>query len=281
VVTFTRFGREVFERAFAGSDLSPPPVSVIPHGVDAARFRPLVPADPAEGRRMARDLLFPGRPDLADAFVVLNANRNNPRKRVDLTLAAFAAFAEHRPDALLYLHMGMRDSGFDLLPMAAELGIRERLLLTTESPAKPEISDEHLNLIYNACDVGINTSNGEGWGLVAFEHGATGAAQVLPEHSACAELWTGRALLVPVAPTAQDPWEVSVPAAAAALGRLYDDRALLRELSGRALQHARSGSFDWGHIADRWEELLLACAAEPPRSPLAGGRGFEERGHRR
>ena len=30
--------------------------------------------------------------------------------------------------------------------------------------------DEQLNLIYNAVDVGINTANGEGWGLVPFEH---------------------------------------------------------------------------------------------------------------
>jgi hypothetical protein len=61
------------------------------------------------------------------------------------------------------------------------------------------VSDRELNLLYNACDVGINTSMGEGWGLVSFEHGAAGAAQVFPDHTACTELWSGRAELIPPA----------------------------------------------------------------------------------
>lgn len=266
VVTFTRFGRDLVEAAFRGSGAGAPPLATIPHGLDTTRFRPLVPGDGAGSRRMARDLLFPDRPDLGEAFLVLNANRNNPRKRVELTLAAFAAFARSRPDAFLYLHMGMVDSGIDVLATATDLGVRDRLLLTTESAARPVVSDEHLNLIYNACDAGINTSTGEGWGLVAFEHGATGAAQVLPEHSACLELWEGSALLVPLDPRPEDPWLVSVPAAADALGRLYDDRALLRDLSGRALALARSPHLGWGAVAALWEEVLLATLAGPSRA---------------
>jgi D-inositol-3-phosphate glycosyltransferase len=42
------------------------------------------------------------------------------------------------------------------------------------------VDDRQLNLLRNACDVGINTSMGEGWGLAGFEHGATGAAQIVP-----------------------------------------------------------------------------------------------------
>lgn len=74
----------------------------------------------------------------------------------------------------LYLHMGMQDRGVDVLGLARALGIEDRLLLTTTAPERPHVSDEHLGLIYQACDVGVNTSAGEGWGLVAFEHGATG-----------------------------------------------------------------------------------------------------------
>ena len=64
----------------------------------------------------------------------------------------------------------------------------------------PVVSDAALNRIYNACEVGLNTSAGEGWGLVAFEHGATRAAQVVPRHSACEELWEGAASLLPTTP---------------------------------------------------------------------------------
>jgi hypothetical protein len=39
---------------------------------------------------------------------------------------------------------------------------------------------------------------------VAFEHAATGAAQVLPRHSANAALWEGAAVLVDPAATGND-----------------------------------------------------------------------------
>ena len=85
--------------------------------------------------------------------------------------------------------MGMLDVGLDVLDGARQLGIADRLLVSTTAADHPTLDDEHLNLVYNACDVGLNTSTGEGFGLVALEHGATGAAQVLPDHSACAELY--------------------------------------------------------------------------------------------
>lgn len=30
---------------------------------------------------------------------------------------------------------------------------------------------------------------GEGWGMVSFEHVATGAVQIVPDRSACGKLW--------------------------------------------------------------------------------------------
>jgi hypothetical protein len=41
------------------------------------------------------------------------------------------------------------------------------------------LSDESINHIYNACDYGVNTSNGEGFGLCQLEHLATGAIQIV------------------------------------------------------------------------------------------------------
>jgi glycosyltransferase involved in cell wall biosynthesis len=39
--------------------------------------------------------------------------------------------------------------------------------------------DSDINNMYNACDVGINTCLGEGFGLCNFEHASLGAAQVV------------------------------------------------------------------------------------------------------
>ena len=60
------------------------------------------------------------------------------------------------------------------------------------------LTEQQINLLYNACDVGINTSMGEGWGLISFEHGATGAAQIVPAHTSFIENWTGAADLLRV-----------------------------------------------------------------------------------
>jgi D-inositol-3-phosphate glycosyltransferase len=256
--------RDAVADAFARLGIAPPPLEVIPHGLDADRFRPI-----AGGRRAARALLFPDRPELADAFLVLNANRNTARKRPDLTLEAFARFARDKPDARLYLHMAMRERGPSLHELAAGLGIADKLLVTTAGDTHPEVSDERLNLIYNACDAGVNASTSEGWGLVAFEHAATGAAQVLPRHSAHAALWEGAAVLVDPAATGSDPLDfvshaIVAPAdLAAALEPLYRDRALLGEWSRRAYARAHEPAWRWERIGRQWSALLADVDSRP------------------
>jgi glycosyltransferase involved in cell wall biosynthesis len=269
LVLYTRSARAVADQAFRAAGLPPPAMAVIPHGVDSERFRPLVAGNPTASRAEARRRLFPGERGIEDAFVVLNANRNQKRKRVDLTLRGFAPVARERPGARLYLHMGMRDLGVDVPALAAELGIADRLLVTTREPDRPIVTDEHLNLIYNACDVGLNTAAAEGWGLVSFEHAATGAAQVVPDHGASAELWRDRALLVPTRPGARGARLVAAQGVAEALRRLADDPGLRADLADRAFAHATAPGFGWSAIAARWEHALLSCLRGEPSAVTA------------
>jgi glycosyltransferase involved in cell wall biosynthesis len=237
VVFYTRAGLSA-----AGAGL--PSVAVIPHGVDRTRFFPL----PDARRRLGWDLG-------PDAFVVLNANRNIRRKRVEATMEGFASFSRGRPDAWLYLHMGMRDLGCDVAALAGSLGIADRLLTTGCPDGPPRVPDSHLNLIYNACDVGVNTASAEAFGLVSLEHAATGAAQIVPAVPAALELWGSAATLLEAPPSSD--------ALAAALGRLYDDRRLLAERSRAAFEHASGERFSWPAIARQWEELLRGCLTRP------------------
>lgn len=265
-VAYTEFGRQEVERAVAKvRQRDPafrfPTVEVLPHGVDVETFRPPAGEFPASGlpdRSRAIESLY-GDDVPPEAFIVLNANRNQPRKRIDLTIEGFALFAEGKPDDVyLHLHMGVEDSGWNVLRLARRYGLEDRLILTHEGSNLPAVSDRQLSRIYQAAAVGINTSIAEGWGLVAFEHGATGAAQIVPRHSACAELWDGAAwLLDPVARlttegTLNDGWFVSAEGVAEGLEALYSNPDLLVELSRAAHRKAFDPSLRWPTIAERW-----------------------------
>src|SRR5204862_3751525 len=187
VVVYTEFARSEFEGAFdrlrekrgAGEF---PAVDVIPHGVDRSRFHPLPgllqTSFASPGRAEAKRKVFAGLEDLADSFVALNASRPDKRKRVDLTIEGFARFAADKPaNVRLCLHhaiMGEPEKN-QIKSLVERFDLTERLYLNPL--AGGIVDDAALNLLYNACDVGITTSMGEGWGLVSSEHGATGAAQ--------------------------------------------------------------------------------------------------------
>ncbi len=242
-VVFTKFAAAQLHDAY-----------VIPHGVDTSDFYPM-------SRIEARKELFPDRPELWDGFWVLNANRNQLRKRLELTLRGFAQFAANKPaNVRLYLHSGLNDIGVNLMYEAEKLGITDRLLFTHGGDHHPASSTKSLNAIYNACDVGVNTATGEGWGLISCEHAATRAAQIVPRHSACAEIWDGAAELMPVAAVDEthffnggiiDPADL-----ADSLERLYADRTLYEARAQSAYERMQNPAYRWETIATQWRTLL-------------------------
>lgn len=260
-----------------------PPVSIIPHGVDTEVFRPLFPltGNVVEARKAARDRLLPGSDALNDAFIVLNANRNQPRKRIDVTIAGFARFAGDKPgNVMLYLHMGMSDIGWDIRELARRHGIMDRLIITHEGDNVPGSSPEQLNRIYNACDVGINTSEAESWGLTAFEHAATGAAQIVPGHTGTREIWDGVAeMLTPTlsltSPGSLTASELIDPeTVAVTLERLYRNPDLLQARSIGAYEHATQARYSWDTVAQSFDRILSELIDQPEGglrdSPILG-----------
>lgn len=243
-----------------------PRMDIIPHGVDTTTFRPLTDHDsPDEGTRRlrARKLLFPGQPELHDAFIVLNANRNQPRKQIDLTMKGFARFAAGKPSNVkLYLHMGIEDRGWNIVIMSRSLGIADRLILTSDENSHPNLPPERLNLLYNACNVGINTASGEAWGLVSFEHAATLAAQIVPRHTSQIELWQGSAewaepvMTLTNTGVLNEAHLVSPESVASALERLYADDDYREMMSRKAYDNSRKDEYHWAAIAEQWKNVF-------------------------
>jgi glycosyltransferase involved in cell wall biosynthesis len=275
VVVYTDFARKEFEGAFdrlrakQGGEF--PPVAVIPHGVDRSRFHPLPALSQAAfaspGRVEAKQKVFAGLQDAENSFIVLNASRPNKRKRIDLTIEGFALFAAGKSaNVRLCLHHALmiEQEREQVHTLIERFKLQERVHLNPLGESVVE--DAALNLLYNACDVGLLTSMGEGWGLVSFEHGAAGAAQIVPDHSACAEIWNGRAEMIPLARryipkfSTLEMGEVSADGVAQALDNLYRDPQRRQQLAQAAFKAAQNPAYAWDAVAQRFGDLFAELA---------------------
>ena len=176
---------ELWKKKFA--EYGPfPDVRVLEHAVDPTVFSCMPPSSVASVRT---NLSVP-----SDAILFLNANRNSQRKRLDLTLGGFARLLARNPTKpyhLLILTNASPQSGafYDLQRIFIEelkgqgldVQTHVRKLLLIDSSPPNLMSDEAINQIYNASDIGVNTSDGEGFGLCQLEHMYTGAPQVVTD----------------------------------------------------------------------------------------------------
>lgn len=153
-------------------------IDIIHHGFDKSLYF-TVP------REMVRKQM--GLP--LDAFLFICLNRNQPRKRYDILIMAFVELIVKNPQKPLFL-LCVCDKGEKGGWILQEIFKRElklrgvplepflnRLLLSTKDMS---FRDEEINLFYNVADVGVSTSDGEGWGLCNFEQMGVGVPQIVP-----------------------------------------------------------------------------------------------------
>jgi glycosyltransferase involved in cell wall biosynthesis len=252
VICYTEFGAKDWQAWGCEK-----PVAVIPHGITEGQFYPI---DKLEARkRLGLD---------PDDFIILNANRNQARKRIDITIDAFAQFAVGRPDTKLYLHMGLKDQGWDVMNLFGKqmrrhgLDPNGRIIMTTQGTQPPNVPVELLNVIYNAADIGVNTCKGEGHGLVNHEHAACRVAQVVPNHTSCKEIFEGAGVLIESEFIDIDMnfnREMPMPSArhlAEIFADLYEDRTLLEAYAESCYERATDDKYQWSTIATQFDEIF-------------------------
>ena len=170
-----------WKRVFLGYGPAPD-VRVMEHAVDTTMFSRM----PSDARYAIRkNINLP-----ADAIVLLNANRNSQRKRLDLTIQGFVRAVAKNPKLHLMIASNLNPQTgayYDTQRIYAEelklqgldpyTYIRNLILVDTSAPNI--VDDDGVNQMYNLADIGINTSDGEGFGLCQLEHLYTGAPQVV------------------------------------------------------------------------------------------------------
>ena len=155
------------------------PIDVILHGFESDVYKQLPRSD------IRKHLKIP-----EEAFVYLNVNRNQPRKRYDIMIMAFTELVVKYPTKPIFL-MCICDKGekggwwiFELYQRELKLrGVNveqfaNRLMISTQDMV---FKDEDINVFYNVADVGVNSADGEGWGLCNFEQMGLGIPQVVPK----------------------------------------------------------------------------------------------------
>jgi glycosyltransferase involved in cell wall biosynthesis len=255
VVPYCRFAQRVYDEA--GVDCVEP----IYHGVDTSVFRP---ADERKELRKALEL-----PE--DAFVFgINAANTGPRKNIPNMMRAFHQFLRRNPrarkDCYLLVHTyPVPDENF---PDAYHLyqvwealgGPVENFCCTTPERYLEGLSDEGMARWYNAIDVLLNCSMGEGFGLPILEAAACGVPSIATRFSSMEELVEGRGWLVEVAdmvPMQHISSWMAVPSTEGmvrVMAEGYGDRGKVRKLGQRAYEFARTN--EWGAVGRRWLELL-------------------------
>lgn len=269
-VFYTQFGVDEARRGgYEG------PATVIPHGVDSVLYHPILREEAREQLGILNQM-----PD--DAFIVGNINRNQPRKRLDLTLMYFARWLEEYeiPDNVyLLLHCARRDIGWDLFQLARYLGIRKRLVFSNIAETSMSgVAEEAMPFIYNAIDLQVSTTLGEGWGLTTHEGMACGIPQLVPEWSALAEWPRGAVSYAPIgAYQAADNMITTIGGIADGsafireMDRLYQNPDLRDEMAKKALARATEARFKWDNIAVQFDQVLRAQLVEKAPEPVAVG----------
>lgn len=266
-IAYTNFGRKhLILGGFTGR------CDVIPHGVDTSIYYPMEKTEALQKLTLTQKIK-------PDSFVVGAVARNQPRKRLDLTIQAWAKWwidAGQPRNAYLYMHTTMQDIGWNVLQLATYYGINEQFIVTNPRMTLHNcLLEENMRLVYGAFDVQLHTPLGEGWGLTAHEGMACKRAQIMPRYSALAEWPEGCVRYVPVT-----SYEVTHNAintiggvvdfngVVEAIEELYTNKELRDDYAEKGYARATEDRFKWDVIAEQFHNVLMETVMEGQSRPV-------------
>lgn len=191
IVAYSRYGQRQIKEAGFECDY-------VPHAIDTDLFKP---GDKAQARQ---ELGFP-----QDRYVVsiVAANKGWPaRKAWAEMLTGFKRFQDAHPEALLYCHttkepFGSSGQGIYFDPLRKQVGIPDgAIAFPTQGNLAIGVPDEQIASIYQASDVLLLASMGEGFGLPIVEAQACGCPVITQDCSAMSELTCNGIALEPLQP---------------------------------------------------------------------------------
>lgn len=181
-VCYTEFGKRVSIK----HDHKLKDMRVLYHGTDKSIYKPM-DKEAISGMRTT----FWGDGN-AEKFIILNINRNQPRKDLTRTFAVFSKMKEVYKDAFLYCLSNPGDIGGNIIDIALQFGLEWGKDWFSPDPTRynPMLGfpEHQVSMLYNLSDVCISTTLGEGWGFSLTEAMACKCPVIFPDNTSIREI---------------------------------------------------------------------------------------------
>lgn len=256
-IAMSRFGERMMRQA--GFD-----PFYVPHAVETQVYKPLDAAGRSEARKLWQV-------DDEKFFAVCVAANKGPRKNLDRLLKAWARFVDAHPESLLYIHTDPRpfNHGHDLSQLVELYEIpRDSIRFADQYRLiMGDYGSERMNALYNAADVFVLPSAGEGFGVPIIEAQAAGCPAIVTDFSSMSELIDHDArYLIPIdqddiAATTQGA-EQALPKVSAILATLERAFAARHDESQRTIAREFALLYDIERVMERHMLPVLECIAE-------------------
>lgn len=236
-----------------------------------------------------------------NAFVIGCVARLNPRKHHQRLLYAMRIFLDKYPkeeqkNILLYLHLDPQDPlmyhdpnhNYQFLEWIDTMGLSKNVIMTPGNSYHSGLPISYVNKLYNAFDLHVIPTGGEGFGVPFIECAATGVPTIATDYTTTKEHlylrspYTDkeikenekgrRGIAVPYSKLymeiaqVQKAW-VDVNALADAMNTYYTDRELLKEHGENAKVYVEK-YYQYDTLMEKWAELLDRVYTNIELAPL-------------
>jgi glycosyltransferase involved in cell wall biosynthesis len=260
VVTMANFGKAQYQGA-----------TTVYHGVDPERFWPVEekPITVSNGQvlRSKRDCKRAFDLD-PDGFLILRVDSNSGRKDYASLINALAPVVKRHSDIQVWLHcdpfLGTASTNIPVVIGRYGEELVERFRFPEAYSTSIGWPDVDLNALYNAADLFVSTSRGEGFGLTLAEAAMTGLPIIAQNVSSIPEVvGPGAKLLEPdrflTVPSGEDVCLSDVEAFSNAVEELYQSAGARRSLGEAGRKHV-AGSFSWDYATRKFDEFITELA---------------------
>lgn len=203
-------------------------------------------------------------------FTYIGANISF-RKRPERLLEAYAKLIEEskmiRDRVWLHMHCTPNGTtGFDLLEIADDLGIKENVSFSYGIMRSNTLSDEFINILLNMSDCFVSATSSEGMGINHLLAMATGLPQIAPDNTSLTELvgndtdkTKNRGLLARIndeytLPDLSKRSLVDIKDLSIKMKEIYLDKQMRSKFSENAIKFV--SNYSWDKIAQEFNQIV-------------------------